>query len=82
MPLASLQREPIGIFAENVEVGWTHASDVKALMQFQLTKHLLVVSSYDMAAKKWIVLSSDGSMLYETHHMFPNSLAFDRLSSK
>ena len=46
MPLVSLQREPIGIFAENVEVGWTHASDVKALMQFQLTKHLLVVSSY------------------------------------
>jgi len=35
-----------------------------------------------MAAKKWIVLSSDGSMLYETHHMFPNSMALDRLSSR
>ena len=44
MPLASLQREPIGIFAENVEVGWTHAFDIKALMQFQLTKDFLVVS--------------------------------------
>ena len=28
MPLVSLQREPIGIFAENVDVSWTHASDI------------------------------------------------------
>lgn len=44
MPLASLQREPIGIFAEDVEDGWIHASVIQALMQFQLTKHFLVVS--------------------------------------
>ena len=44
MPLASLQREPIGIFKENVEDGLTHAIDILALMQFQLTKHCLVVS--------------------------------------
>jgi hypothetical protein len=43
MPLASLQHEPIGIFAENVEVGWTHASEIMALMRFQLTKHFGVV---------------------------------------
>lgn len=29
MPLASLQREPIGVFAANVEDGWTHASDIE-----------------------------------------------------
>ena len=43
MPLASLQREPIGIFTENVEDGWTHASDIGS-DAFSIVKHFLVVS--------------------------------------
>ena len=44
MPPASLQREPIGIFAENVGVGWTHASDYISSDAISIDEAFLVVS--------------------------------------